>query len=219
MDVTDPAVLAAKARTIKGATIAWGGDRYFDFEAPETCEITLEDYAYALAFGSPRWRGQTRRYTDGRRVIYSCAEHCVRGARQLLADGFGREHALAFLGHESDEVPLPDMPGPVKPLIPDYKVVARRAGEAIDRRFRITFPDPALIKRYDIRLLVTERRDLLMVPDDEIWDNGGSGQTSTKGFEPFEKRIFPHWHPDDAAREFIGMWRSLGGFEPGKTDA
>lgn len=212
MNVTDPATLAEAARHVRGATIAWGGDRYFDFEDPDACPVTLEDVAYALAF-TVRWRGQTRH--QGRRCFYGTAEHCVRGAWRILEDGHDRAHALAFLGHEMDEVPLPDMPGPVKPLLGDpYRELAKRVGGSLERRFRVTFPDPALIKRYDIRMLVTERRDLLAIPDSEVWDNGGSGQTSTEGFEPFADRVRPCDHPAEAAEAFIRAWRELGGFEP-----
>lgn len=214
MNVTDPAVKDAAARTVKGATIAWYGDRYFDFDSPETCSITLEDYAYALAFGSPRWRGQCRLWSTGERVQYVCAEHCWRGAMQLIADGYPASDALAFLMHEADEVPLPDMPGPAKPKLgPQYAALCARISAALNERFRVPSADPNLMKRYDIRLLMTERRDLMGIPEGGIWSNGGSGQTSTEGYEPFERRITP-LPPKRAAEAFLDLYRQLGGFEP-----
>jgi hypothetical protein len=204
------AEVGAEARKhIRGATIAWGGGNYFDFEAPESTTMTIEDYAFALAY-TVRWRGQAR--SDGKRMFYGVGEHCVRGAEHLLREGYGKPHALAFLMHESDEVPFGDVPGPVKPLMGDsFRAVIKRCGAAIDARFGVVCPDPALIKRFDIRMLVTERRDLLAGHANEVWDNGGSGQTSTEGYEPFEARIIPYAHPDDAAHRFLRLHSVLTG--------
>lgn len=203
----DPDNARVHAMHVHGSTIAWGGGRYFDLEHPETTDMTIEDYAYALAY-SCRWRGQTR--SGGRRVFFGVGEHCIRIAEQLLRDGHGRANAFAGLMHESDEVPFGDMPAPAKPLMPEYKIVARRCGDALDRRFDVTFPDPNLIKRYDIRMLLTEKRDLLSGHESEVWHNSGNGgTTSTAGFEPFEDRIEPYPHPDMAAERFLALYAEL----------
>lgn len=202
-----PENAAEVAKTVKGATIAWGGGNYFDFENPESTTMTIEDYAFAVAY-TVRWRGQAR--TDRKRVFYGVGEHCVRGAERLLLDDYTKADALAFLMHESDEVPFGDTPGPVKPLMGDsFRAVIKRCGAAIDARFNVVTPDPALIKRYDIRMLVTERRDLLGGHEGEIWTNGGSGQVSTEGYEPFPTRIIPYAHPDEAAERFLRLYAVL----------
>jgi hypothetical protein len=206
MKCDDPTNAAVHAMHVHGATIAWGGENYFDLEHPETTTMTIEDYAFALAY-SCRWRGQTR---SGRRVFYGVGEHCVRMAEQLLADHHGRANAFAGLMHESDEVPFGDMPAPAKPLMPEYKVIATRCGDALDRHFNVTFPDPKLIKRYDIRMLLTEKRDILEGYADEIWHNSGSGgTTSTAGYEPFDGKIVPYSHPDMAAIRFLELYEEL----------
>lgn len=208
-DIIDPVNAAEAAKHINGATIAWGAGRYYDFETPNPEVITIEDAAFALAY-TVRWRGQGRNFKSGARAFYGVAEHCVRGAEHMIDDGHGYANALAFLFHEPDEIVLPDMPGPVKPCLPGWREFANKQGNAALARFNIHVPDPALLKRYDIRMLVTERRDLLGDPDGYIWTNGGGGGTiSTVGFEPFAERIVPYWHPDTAAHRFIELYDAL----------
>jgi hypothetical protein len=200
---------AHAARQIKGATIAWGGGEYFDLANPNPEVVTIEDVAYALAY-TVRWRGQARSF--GRRVFYGVAEHCVIGAKHVLRETNSKAHALAFLFHEDDEIVFPDIPGPAKLLLSDdCKAAIRRCGEAIRLEFGVGIPDPDLIKRYDIRMLLTERRDLLgkAFANDE-WHNGGSGGTaSCVGFEPFDEQIRPTPHPSDAALQWLEMYHWL----------
>ena len=205
-----PENAAEAAKHVRGATIAWGGGKYYDFDEPNPEIITLEDAAYALAY-TVRWRGQTRNYL-GVRCFYGVAEHCIRMAIQLLVDGHGPKNALAGLWHEPDEIPLPDMPGPVKPAIPGWREFAKKQGDAVIARFGIDMPDPALIKRYDIRMLITEKRDLLSRGfDGHHWHNVGGGDETADGFEPFDEVIMPYAHPDMAALGFLKIHDRLIG--------
>jgi hypothetical protein len=208
MNGLSPEVAAEVARHVKGTTIAWGAGRYVDPGNPETITITIEDYAYALAYAR-RWCGQTRG-RRGERDFYGVGEHCVRMAEHMLRDGLGPRVALQGLMHESDEVmPFGDMAGPVKPLCQDAVQLAKRCGDRLDRLFGITFTDRDIVKRYDIRMLVTERRDVLVGHESDVWDNGGSGQTSTEGYEPFAERIIPYRHPTLAAKRFLQLYQQL----------
>jgi uncharacterized protein len=203
-----PENAAQAARHVKGATIAWGGDRYLDLLNPNPEVVTIEDYAYALAF-SVRWRGQTQIF--GRRVLYGVAEHCVRGAEQMLREGYGREAALAFLGHESDEVPFGDTPGPAKQLwSPEQRVAVRRWGDALDLRFGFGDTHSALVKRFDIRMLVTEKRDLLAGHQDDVFSTDGEHMADGR-YSAFEQPIKPYRHPERAAERFLNLYRQLGG--------
>lgn len=202
---------AEAAKHIRGATIAWGGGQYLDLENPDTIKVDLVDYAYCLAY-TVRWRGQTRT-PDGRRPFYGVGQHVVFGAQEMLAAGLAPEHAIAFLFHETDELPFGDMPGPAKAL-PEVAALcglAKRIAASIDCHFGISFPDPDLIKRWDIRMLVTEKRDILCSDfAADQWHNGGSGGTSTVGYEPFDRRIVPFPNPEWAADEFMALCRQLG---------
>lgn len=193
-------------RTITGASIAWGEGRIYDFENPNPEIITLEDAAFALAY-TVRWRGQTRRW--GKRCLYSVAEHCVFGAGQMLHYGHGAEHALAFLWHEADEIVLPDMPGPIKPCVPGFRELAKRQGDLILTRFGITIPDHDLVKRWDLRMLITEKRDLLGGHGDDQFHDSHHVSISEVEFPPFQEEISPVSHPDFAAINFINAHNAL----------
>lgn len=197
------------ARHIRGATIAWGADQYLDLEDPENIRVSLEDYAYCLAY-TVRWRGQCRTVT-GERPFYGVGQHVIFGAEEMVAAGHAKADALAFLFHESDELPFGDFPGPAKgiPCIRETCVLAKRIGASVDRGFDVRVPDPDLVKRWDIRMLVTEKRDLLsgrFASDD--WAHDGDGD-ATAGYEPFDRLIVPYPHPEIAARRFLEMHAEL----------
>lgn len=189
-------------------TMAWGGGSFLDLDNPDEIEVPLVDYAYCLAY-TPRWRGQCQT-AGGARPFYGVGEHCVRGAQQMLRYGLGPVNALAFLFHESDEVPFGDFPGPAK-SIPEVRAVcdlAKRVGASIDRKFGIEAPDPRLIKRWDLRMLATERRDLLYVDGAPGWIPDEE-RGLLDGYEPFEEQIEPYAHPEIAAVTFIGLYSQL----------
>lgn len=179
-----------------------GDGSYFDYESPETSQMTIEDVAYGLAY-TVRFRGQNRaRLLGNKRVFYSVAEHCTRMAWQLLVDGHGRVNAYAALMHELGEVPWGDMPGPAKTLSPEFKAHEKRSQAALEARFGVEMPDPVLIKRYDLRMLATEKRDLMPHSDTDEW-------TWVDGYQPLPFTIVPFEHPDMAAEEFLEMYGRL----------
>jgi len=187
---------AASIRRIKGPTILLGSGSYFDFEAPETSDITVEDVAYGLAYAC-RFAGQCWSRILGRRVFYSVAEHCVRMSRAAPP-------ALQFqaLMHELGEPVCGDMTGPLKSICPDYKTVEKRCEAAIAAKFGVVIDDPDAIKMLDLRMLATERRDLMR------WS--GEEWTWVKGAKPFEFEIVP-WDPEPAARAFLHRYHELAG--------
>lgn len=82
--------------------------RYVDVLNPDPATIALEDIAHSLA--------NTCRFGGHSREFYSVAEHAVRVANKLVAQGFGAL-ALAGLHHDDAEAYLRDIPRPVKPLL------------------------------------------------------------------------------------------------------
>jgi hypothetical protein len=186
------------ARHVDGATITMGDGSHFDCAEPETTPVDIVCYAYAQAF-TVRFRGQTK--LNGEHVFYGVGEHNVRGAEQLLIEGYARADALAFLFHESGELPFGDLPGPAKSLFPGWREHEKRTGWAINAHFGIETPDPDLIKRFDIRMYLTEKRDLM--------PRGIEGIQITPGYEPFAARIVPFDHPKIAAEKFLRLLRVL----------
>ncbi len=201
------AAAAAHVRRIIGPTILMGDGLYFDFELPDASAMTIEDYAWGLA-ANGRFAGQTRyRCTDmpnqiGPRCIYNVCQHVVLLAMQMLDDGLPRELAYEGLMHESDEVVWPDIAGPAKLLLPpEVKALIKRSGDAIDRRFAVTGRHKQTVKLYDIRMLATEKRELMPQAGSDSW-------SFTAGYEPFDFRI-ACWSPETAVEHFLRLYRKL----------
>lgn len=206
MTVEDANALAAAAHVkhIVGPTMQLGDGSYFDFAAPEATDMTIEDYAWGLASAN-RFRGQTRqRNADGTwpRRLYNVCQHVVLLTEQLLLDGYGPEIAFEGLMHESDEVPWGDFVGPAKALIPtDFRKEIKRSGDAIDAHFGVTHANKDLIKMYDIRMLATEKRDLMPLSHSHDWG-------SLLGYEPFDFEI-SCWDADKSTGLFLALFHSL----------
>ena len=194
MSATTEALQAATIRRVKGPTIMLGSGTYFDFENPEASEITIDDIAFGLAYAC-RFAGQCVSKRLRRRVFYSVAEHCVRMSRVVP------EHlAYDALMHELGEPVCGDMTGPLKSICPDYKRIEKRCEAAIQAKFAVTMSDPDTIKLFDLRMLVTERRDLLPWKGEE-W-------SWAEGIEPFDFEIVP-WSHDVAAFYFIERFHQV----------
>lgn len=181
-------------RRATGPTILLGDGSYFDYADPESSEITIDDYAFGLAYEG-RFAGQCYSRKLRSRVYYSVAEHCTRFSYLVAA-----EHQYAALMHESGEPVCGDMVGPLKTLAPDYKLVEKRCEAAIQKRFGVRITDPELIKLGDIRMWETERQQLTR-SDRDAW-------TSKVLVEPFNIEIIP-WSPDRAAVNFIKRFYEL----------
>lgn len=143
----------------------------FDLLDPRPEQVgDLFEIATALAHKA-RFTGQTRE-------PYSVAQHCVLGARQL---GERSPFAAAFLLHELGEVYLPDIASPLKPhLDVDLGVDGVLTWKELeDRHMRVILHSLDLIsllglistpevQTCDLRMLMTEARDLL-APPPEPW--------------------------------------------------
>jgi hypothetical protein len=177
-----------------GPTILLGSATYFDFEDPESSEITIEDIAFGLAFEG-RNAGQSFSRILQKRVFYSVAEHCVR-----MSFAVPPSMALEALMHEVGEAVCGDMTAPLKSINPSFKAIEKRCEAAILLKFGVTVREPLEIKKADIRMLATERRDLLPWRG-ERW--GIDGTT-----EPYDFEIIP-WEPETAAFAFLRRYEEL----------
>jgi hypothetical protein len=203
---------AQNVRMAKGPTILLGSGTYHDFDEPEKTQLTIEDYAYSLAFEC-RFRGQCVSRKTGKRMFYSVAQHAVICSEAIIsAMVCSKEHAedLAFeaLMHESGEVVMGDMTSPLKQKIPSFKAEEDIQERAIGRRFGVTGRYPKLVKDVDMRMWATERRDL-MAWDGKPW-GGDSFGDGVKPIEPYPFEVVPVG-PYEAATMFINRWLELGG--------
>lgn len=131
--------------------------RAFSLTAPQASEIEVLDVAHALAM--------TCRYGGHVHAFYSVAQHCV------LVSRAAPEH-LAFAGllHDAHEAYLGDLVRDLKRALrlsscgrSDYDNLAARLDFEIEARFGLPTGSlsSAEIKRYDLVVLATEKRDLM----------------------------------------------------------
>lgn len=196
----------------RGPTVLLGDGLYFDLLAPSAVGMTVEDYAWGLA-SKNRFLGQTRlaRHLSlagqvddlpPQRCLYNVAQHCCLMADKMLSDGCSAEQCFEGLMHESDEIVWHDFVSPSKRLLPqEVKDLIRRAGDAIDSWFGVNSNHKDLVKAYDMRMLVTEKRDLQPHAGSVEWEH-------VEGVEPFSFSVYP-WSPEYAAERFIALFHQL----------
>ena len=111
------------------------------------------------------------RFGGRTRVFYSVAEHSLR-VSQCVADlGGSLFEQFYALNHEGDEALLGfDPPSPMLKLLPDLRDLKRKAHESYMRRYGLPVEIPAIVKRADLILLATEKRDLMLpTPESTEW--------------------------------------------------
>lgn len=138
------------------------------------------------------------RFGGRTRVFYSVAEHSLRVAQCVADLGGSLFEQFYALNHEGDEALLGfDPPSPMLKLLPDLRDLKRKAHESYMRRYGLPVEMPAIVKRADLILLATEKRDL-MEPSPAEW---------VCGEEPLKEQIQqtlydPHWR-------FINEWQHI----------
>ena len=140
------------------------------------------------------------RFGGRTRVFYSVAEHSLRVAQCVADLGGSLFEQFYALNHEGDEALLGfDPPSPMLKLLPDLRDLKRKAHESYMRRYGLPVEMPAIVKRADLILLATEKRDLMLpTPEGTEW---------ICAEEPLKEQIQqplydPHWR-------FIVEWQRL----------
>lgn len=128
----------------------FSGRRFWPLD-PRPDDIDILDIAHALSLCC-RFAGHCKWH-------YSVAQHSV-----YVSDMCKRDLRLAGLLHDAAEAYLGDLVTPVKRhsvLGDEYKLVELRLMEAVAVRFAIPHATFAMIKEVDVRMLMTEKRDVL----------------------------------------------------------
>ncbi len=126
------------------------GRRFWPLD-PRPEDIDILDIAHALALKC--------RYTGHCREFYSIGQHSV-----LASLIVGEADMLGALMHDASEAYLADVARPVKHELPDFLRAEERLEKVIAERFALPWPMSDSIKRADLILLRTERRDLMGNP-------------------------------------------------------
>lgn len=128
---------------------------------------------------------------------YMVSEHSVRVAYCVEALGGSALEQFQAINHEGDEALLGfDPPAPLLQLLPDLKVIKRLAHESYMRRYGLPVDLPVVVKRADLILLATEKRDL-MRPEPRRW---------MELPDPLPGKISPWPNP---YQRFVAKWREL----------
>lgn len=138
----------------------FSGKKFYPLE-PDIEDIHIVDIAKALSHIC-RFNGHCNRF-------YSVAEHslsCLGLARHM---GLSYSHRYAALMHDAAEAYLSDVVRPVKRFLKGYAYYEYQLEELIFKKYGITYPFGAEIKKIDNIMLATERRDLFHDP--LPWDN------------------------------------------------
>ena len=161
----------------------------FYFLNPKIEDIYVEDIAHSLSMVC-RFGGHCNQF-------YSVAEHSVIVAEILEKEGADVLTCFAGLLHDAEETYLPDIPRPIKQLLPDAAKMYEVLDSAIAQRFGLQEADWVRIKDIDHRLVITEAKALGVW--NEEWEAEGA---------PLETWLYM-WSHHDAKAEFLATFDRL----------
>lgn len=117
---------------------------------PEPASVDIEDIAHALA--------TTNRFNGHATEPYSVAQHSV-----LCCDMASPPAKAQALLHDATEAYLPDLTRPVKTVMPEFRSAEDNLWRtAIAPRFGLPPTFVLEVQEVDVRMLVTEARDLAL---------------------------------------------------------
>lgn len=160
---------------------------YINFVDLESNEYRIDDIAHALS-NIGRFNGHTKKF-------YSVAQHCVLASRYAEI-GF----ELEALMHDSTEAYIGDITSPLKKILPEYQSIEHLMYKDLSKYFGFPSVITKEVKEIDIRMLATEKRDLMPKEKTE-WP-------FLNGFEPYEDKIRP-WSPRKAKKEFLKRYKYI----------
>lgn len=174
---------------MSGPSILTATGQYFYFNKPEEHQYDIEEIAHALS--------HTCRYTGHCKRFYSVAQHSV-----LVAMVLPPEFRFQGLMHDASEAYLGDVASPLKGLLPEYKALEHRVEQAISDHFGLPFPLHPAVKNADLRMLMTEKRDIML--------QTGQCQKEWPDIEPYKFKIRP-CEPEVSKAMFLDMYTNLKG--------
>ena len=167
----------------------------FDFLHPHESVIDITEIAHALSL--------ICRFTGHVSSFYSVAQHSVHVSLALCNESI--EVQMCGLLHDAAEAYVGDVSLPLKRLLPNYKAIEKDVEHAVFSAFGLPHILHASIKRADLVMLATERRDLMPTSED-TWD-------VLEGIEPQPSSI-TSWSPDQARVRFLERYFYLKGVQP-----
>jgi uncharacterized protein len=184
--------------------------RAFWLDDPRPEDISPRDLAHHLAC--------INRFVGATRKPYSVAQHCVLVAMVLAEEARGyvtgrngmgpaltdeqRRLALAGLLHDASEAYIGDITSPMKRRLGGaVKPVEDPIQVAVAQRFGIAWPFPREVTTADLRMLMTEKRDL-MAEEPMPWN---------VPYEPYVHIVINPWSWQEAKERYIWALEDLTG--------
>ncbi|BEM21556.1 hypothetical protein SMCM5_45580 [Serratia marcescens] len=159
---------------------------YYQVISPDA--IDIDDIAQALS--------NICRFAGHLDDFYSVAQHSVLVSRLVPP-----ELALEALLHDASEAYCQDIPAPLKALLPDYRDIEASVDNAIRSLFGLPMEHSPEVKRADLVMLATERRDL-GIDDGDKWD-------ILDGIAPTDEFAIHPLNPRQARQLFIARFNEL----------
>lgn len=165
------------------------GKKFFPLD-PHSDEVHIEDIAHSLSMIA-RFAGHALQF-------YSVAQHCC-----LVSKNCPDEFKFWGLLHDASEAYISDIPRPLKRTkeFEFYRQVEKRIMNVVCDKFGLPIEEPAIVKKVDTILLVTEARDLMDQTLIKEWD-------VVHMYEPLKEKIVAI-SQQEAEKEFLSMFYSL----------
>jgi len=169
-----------------------GGKQFFPLD-PRPEDIDVRDIAHALS--------HICRFGGHCHTFYSVGEHSVRVALAILEAGGSYAEQLEGLLHDAAEAYVGAMVWPLKRSgeVTGYREIEHRIEEVIAEKFGLPLKRSPIVKRFDLVLLSTEKRDLMNegpgredgAHREAASARGELGKWQTDEFAPLRDRIEP----------------------------
>lgn len=177
-----------KLQSAKLPYIRTHSGHHFYYQAISADAIEIDDIAQALS--------NICRFAGHLDDFYSVAQHSVLVSRLVPP-----ELALEALLHDASEAYCQDIPAPLKAMLPDYRDIEASVDNAIRSLFGLPMEHSPEVKRADLVMLATERRDL-GIDDGDKWD-------ILDGIAPTDEFAIHPLNPRQARQLFIARFNEL----------
>lgn len=176
----------------KSCIRTYTGGRFFPLD-PTVTDVYVLDIAHALS--------NMCRFTGHVTEFYSVAQHSVHVSEEVRRMGGTPHEQLQALLHDASEAYMTDVSSPVKHTdgMAAYREAEKRLTAVIYSAYCLPIEESPKVKEADLKLLVTEARDLMGDPQD--WPDYDR-------IERLPFKIVP-LSPKAAKRAFIDKFQSL----------
>lgn len=117
--------------------------KYFYPDDVGSLEVDIEDIAHALSM--------MNRYCGHLDYFYSVAQHSLIVEELVcgMSTTLYTDRLLGALLHDASEAYMPDMPSPIKQLLPDFKKKEEELSQHIFSHYNLAYPYEGIIKEID----------------------------------------------------------------------